>query len=91
MTNRARMSATIPPARSGDNCDLSFGQQRFGLSIRKCDFAIVLDHAHNVVAQLADIRRHRLLIRELLTVEHEFFLHRPVVQRLFVSHADVGR
>ena len=78
--------------KHGDDRYLSLGEKRLGsFPIWNCHLAIVLDYAHHVIAQLSNVRRHRVFIGELFPVKHEPFLHRAVVQRFFVSDADLTR
>ena len=72
--------------------DFAFGQKSPGLlAVWNRHFAIVLDHAHHIIAKFAEISRHCIFAFKRLAVHDEPLFHAAFMQHLFVSRANVGR
>jgi hypothetical protein len=64
----------IPPANKA-TMPIPFAQERLAFAFWKRDLAVILDHAQDVVAQLANVARHLLFTPERVTINKEVFLH----------------
>jgi hypothetical protein len=81
-----------PGAHGDRDRELALGQKPLGIfAAGNRHFAIVLDHAHEVVTKFSEIGGHCVFAGEPVAVYDELLFHRALVQRFFISHADIGR